>query len=44
VELNRTTVDRLRLADPLHIPDGYYSDMVFGKHCLRPAAAYQEQA
>ena len=42
LELNRKTLDRLRLADPYHVPDGFYSDMVFGKEWLRPAGAYRE--
>jgi L-alanine-DL-glutamate epimerase-like enolase superfamily enzyme len=44
VELNRAVAERLRLADPLHIPDGFYSDMVFGKSWYSPAAAYRESA
>jgi D-galactarolactone cycloisomerase len=44
VELNRAVVERLRLNDPLHIPDGFYSDMVFGKSWYRPAGAYRESA
>ncbi|MFN0050630.1 MAG: mandelate racemase/muconate lactonizing enzyme family protein [Planctomycetales bacterium] len=31
IELNRTVVERYRMADPLTIPDGSYSDMVFGR-------------
>lgn len=30
IELNRSALDRYRLADPFAIPDGSYSDMVFG--------------
>lgn len=44
VELNRAVVDRLRLPDPLRIPDGFYSDMVFGTEGLGPAPPYQEQS
>lgn len=31
IELNRSTIDRYRLPDPLVIPEGSYSDMIFGK-------------
>ncbi len=41
-ELNWDVVNRLRLADPLAIPDGWYSDMIFGQPDLRPAGPYQE--
>ncbi|MCH2212672.1 MAG: mandelate racemase/muconate lactonizing enzyme family protein [Fuerstiella sp.] len=34
IELNQSTIDRYRLADPLEIPDGLYSDMVFGRSFL----------
>ena len=34
IELNQSTIDRYRLADPLEIPDGLYSDMVFGRNFL----------
>jgi L-alanine-DL-glutamate epimerase-like enolase superfamily enzyme len=40
VELNPAVVDRLRLADPLAIPDGLYSDMVFGTAGFSPAPAF----
>lgn len=30
VELNEAVVNRYRMPDPLHVPDGSYSDMVFG--------------
>lgn len=43
VELNWDAVNRLRLADPLRIPDGWYSDMIFGRNDLNPAGPYQEQ-
>jgi D-galactarolactone cycloisomerase len=42
MELNRAVVERLRLADPLKIPDGLYSDMVFGPLSFTPAAPYRE--
>lgn len=31
IQLNKAVVDRYRMADPLAMPDGSYSDMVFGK-------------
>ena len=44
IELNQTVVERLRMADPLAIPDGFYSDMVFGTEGLGPSPPYQEKA
>jgi D-galactarolactone cycloisomerase len=40
IELDRQAVERYRLPDPFAIPDGFYSDMVFGKESWRPAGAY----
>ena len=40
MELNQETVERYRLSDPFNIPDGVYSDMVFGKAHFHPAGAY----
>lgn len=34
IELNPSVVERYRLQDPLHLPDGSYSDMIFGKSFL----------
>ena len=34
IELNPATLNRYRLNDPLHLPDGSYSDMIFGKAFL----------
>lgn len=34
IELNPSTLQRYRLDDPLHLPDGSYSDMIFGKAFL----------
>lgn len=34
IELNPLTMQRYRLEDPLHLPDGSYSDMIFGKAFL----------
>lgn len=44
VELNPATVARLRMPDPMHIPNGRYSDMVFGQHDNNPAGPYRERA
>jgi hypothetical protein len=30
------------MSDPAAIPDGHYSDMVFGKAPYRPAGPYRE--
>jgi L-alanine-DL-glutamate epimerase-like enolase superfamily enzyme len=35
IELNQSVVNRYRLRDPLAIPDGCYSDMVFGRKFWR---------
>ncbi len=42
IELNWEVVERCRLADPLHIPDGVYSDMMFGRENLPRAVPYLE--
>jgi len=34
IELNQQVLQRYRLNDPLHIADGSYSDMIFGKSFL----------
>jgi len=34
IELNESIIERYRLADPLEIPDGLYSDMIFGRSFL----------
>ena len=34
IRLNESVVDRYRMADPLTMPDGAYSDMVFGRKHL----------
>jgi L-alanine-DL-glutamate epimerase-like enolase superfamily enzyme len=44
VELDMAAVERLRVADPLTVPDGRYSDLVFGKDYLTPAGPYEESA
>ena len=43
IDLNWEVVERTRLRDPLHIPDGVYSDMMFGKHNLPQALPYTER-
>lgn len=43
IELNSSVVERMRMADPLAIPDGFYSDMVFGTEGLGPSAPYKER-
>lgn len=35
IELNQAVVDRYRLRDPMAIPDGCFSDMVFGRQFWR---------
>ena len=42
IDLNEETIERCRLDDPLHIPDGVYSDMMFGKANLPRALPYLE--
>lgn len=44
VTLNEKTIQKWRLTDPLNIPDGNYSDMVFGPQHLTPAGPYVEKA
>ena len=41
VELRQETIDKYRLEDPFNVPDGAYSDMVFGKAHYNPAAPYE---
>ena len=43
IELNPATLEKYRLEDPYHLPEGFYSDMVFGPDHLRPAPAYRER-
>ena len=42
IDVNWEVVERTRLADPLHIPDGVYSDMMFGRGNLPRAVPYLE--
>ena len=41
--LNYEVVDPLRMSDPLAVPDGSYSDMMFGKDYLPPSLLYMEK-
>lgn len=41
LELNSAVVDRLRLPNPYQIPNGWYSDMLFGSDWNKPAPPYQ---
>lgn len=42
LELNQSVIERYRLRDPAAIPEGHYSDMVFGNASYRPAGPYRE--
>ncbi len=44
IQLDHDVVDRYRMADPLTIPDGSYSDMMFGKQYLPASLPYVEMA
>lgn len=44
IELNWQTVERLRMADPLSMPPGSYSDMVFDPEWNRPFGPYVERS
>lgn len=37
IEVNRAVLDRYCLEDPMAVPDGFYSDMVFGRAAFAPA-------
>ena len=43
IALNGEAVERYRMVDPLAVPDGVYSDMMFGKAYLPPSMPYMEQ-
>jgi L-alanine-DL-glutamate epimerase-like enolase superfamily enzyme len=43
VGLDKKVVEQFRMAAPLRVPDGTYSDMVFGKEYWTPAGPYQEK-
>ena len=42
IELNHEVVERFRVTDPLKLPDGSYSDMMFGRDYLPPSFPYEE--
>jgi len=42
IEVDFEMLEKYRMADPLTIPDGRYSDMVFGADYLSPAGPYEE--
>ena len=42
IALNAAVVEEFRLADPMEIPPGNYSDMAFGAEHYTPASAYGE--
>lgn len=44
IELKKSVIEKYRMADPLAIPDGSYSDMVFGPQFYSPAGPYVEQS
>lgn len=43
IELNQAAMEKYRMADPLAVPDGWYSDMVFGQADNKPAGPYRER-
>ena len=43
IKLDQKMIARYRMKDPLHIPDGAYSDMAFGKQYFALVGAYQER-
>lgn len=42
IELDMSVVDRYRISDPLNIPDGVYSDMMFGRENFPEPFTYHE--
>jgi hypothetical protein len=42
IELDMDAVDKLRMADPLKMPDGSYSDMMFGKEYFPKSLPFEE--
>jgi L-alanine-DL-glutamate epimerase-like enolase superfamily enzyme len=42
IELQDEVVERYRMPDPLQVPKGCYSDMMFGREYLPPACPYEE--
>lgn len=43
IELNPAVVEKYRMRDPLQVPEGWYSDMVFGQQDNHPAGPYKER-
>jgi D-galactarolactone cycloisomerase len=43
IELNRAVIERYRMADPLTMPDGFYSDMAFGPTAFVSPPPYLEK-
>jgi hypothetical protein len=43
IELNRAALERFRLPKGVALPDGNYSDMVFGCDYLTPAGPYDPE-
>jgi len=43
VEIDERVAARYRMADPMSLPDGFYSDMVFGKEHLYTPPPYVER-
>ncbi|MDB5339314.1 MAG: hypothetical protein JWN70_4933 [Planctomycetaceae bacterium] len=43
IELNQAVVNRLRMPNQLEVPDGWYSDMVFGPQDNHAAGPYRER-
>lgn len=44
IQVNRQTLERYRLTNPLELPDGSYSDMAFGPTVLAPTPSYVEKS
>jgi len=43
VELDSAVVDEFRMSDPLTIPEGHYSDFIFGPQFHQPVGPYQRE-
>jgi L-alanine-DL-glutamate epimerase-like enolase superfamily enzyme len=43
IELDRGTLDKYRLGNPLHLPEGSYSDMMFGRGFFPASLPYEEK-
>ena len=42
IELCEEVIEKYRMADPFQLPDGSYSDMMFGREFLPPTLRYRE--